>query len=219
MSPKDALKLSINMSDLIINTYIGDLSDADIFIRPVPGMNHIAWQLGHLISAEHHFVDMVQAGLVPGVAGRFRRGPHQGNSQARRPGEVFPVLKVPGALEGTAGGNAVRARQCSRVRPGQDRSREVPRMGSDRGRAAGDERNSRADALRPVRRRPASSRQAGADLNPSPNDQDAARTGKRPCRAVLFKFKVPSPSARPFASGSGSCPPGKPGTWRERSGR
>ena len=30
MSPKDALRLSIGMSDYIINAYIGDLSDADL---------------------------------------------------------------------------------------------------------------------------------------------------------------------------------------------
>jgi len=71
MSPKDALRLSIGMSDYIINAYIGDLSDADLFIRPVPGMNHIAWQLGHLIAAEHRFVEMVQPGSCPALPAGF----------------------------------------------------------------------------------------------------------------------------------------------------
>ena len=31
---------------------IGDFSDADIYVRPCPGANHTAWQLGHLIAAE-----------------------------------------------------------------------------------------------------------------------------------------------------------------------
>ena len=195
MSPKDALKLSIGMSDFIINAYIKDLSDADLFIRPVPGMNHIAWQLGHLISAEHRFVEMVKPELMPGVTGRFRRGPHQGKDHARRSDEVLPAFEVPRALAGTAGGNSVCARQCSRVRPGQDRPREVPRVGSDRGRATGDDRYSRADALRPVCRRPASVRQAGDDLNAN----DRTRCGAAwqwPCRAVVFR--VPSPSAHRF---------------------
>src|SRR5262249_7749058 len=62
---KDALRLSIDMSDFIVNSYIGDLSDADLFIRPVAGMNHIAWQLGHLISTERSFVEMVKPGACP----------------------------------------------------------------------------------------------------------------------------------------------------------
>jgi hypothetical protein len=71
MSPKDALRLSIEMSDYIINAYIGDLSDADLLIRPVPGMNHIAWQLGHLISAERGFTDMVKPGSCPPLPAGF----------------------------------------------------------------------------------------------------------------------------------------------------
>jgi hypothetical protein len=71
MSPKDALRLSIDMSDYIVNAYIGDLSDADLFIRPVPGMNHIAWQLGHLISAERSFAEMVKPGSCPELPAGF----------------------------------------------------------------------------------------------------------------------------------------------------
>jgi hypothetical protein len=33
-----------------------DFSDADLFVRPCPGANHTAWQLGHLISAENHMI-------------------------------------------------------------------------------------------------------------------------------------------------------------------
>lgn len=65
MNPKDALKLCIGMSDTVINAYLNDLSDADLLVRPVPGMNHIAWQLGHLISAERHFVELVSPGSCP----------------------------------------------------------------------------------------------------------------------------------------------------------
>jgi hypothetical protein len=71
MNPKDALRLSIGMSDYIINAYIGDLSDPDLFIRPVPGMNHIAWQLGHLITAERSFVEMVKPGSCPALPAGF----------------------------------------------------------------------------------------------------------------------------------------------------
>src|SRR4051794_12554190 len=36
----------------MMNWYLSDLSDADLLVRPVPGANHIAWQLGHLIMSE-----------------------------------------------------------------------------------------------------------------------------------------------------------------------
>ena len=49
---------------MIIKAYINDLDDAELLIRPVPGMNQIAWQLGHLIAAERIRRDD-QAGLVP----------------------------------------------------------------------------------------------------------------------------------------------------------
>jgi uncharacterized damage-inducible protein DinB len=52
MNAKDAIKHALNMNHQILTTYLSDLSDADLLVRPVPGANHIAWQLGHLIAAE-----------------------------------------------------------------------------------------------------------------------------------------------------------------------
>lgn len=91
MSPKDALKLSIGMSDFIINSYIGDLSDADILIRPVPGMNHIAWQLGHLISAEHRFVEMVKPGSCPALPAGFDEAHNKEAAQSDDSAKFLPI--------------------------------------------------------------------------------------------------------------------------------
>jgi uncharacterized damage-inducible protein DinB len=71
MSPKDALRLGIGMSDYIVNAYINDLDDADLLIRPVPGMNHIAWQLGHLIAAERSFLEKIKPGASPPLPAGF----------------------------------------------------------------------------------------------------------------------------------------------------
>ena len=49
--------------DWIITNLLMDLSDADLLVRPVPGANHIAWQLGHVISSEIHMV----TGQLPGA--------------------------------------------------------------------------------------------------------------------------------------------------------
>ena len=54
MKATDALKTSLASTQSIMNTYLSDLSDADLLLRPVPEANHLAWQLGHLINSEVH---------------------------------------------------------------------------------------------------------------------------------------------------------------------
>jgi hypothetical protein len=71
MSPKDAIRLGIDSSQMIIDAYIGDLGDADLLVRPMPGMHNIAWQLGHLIGAERHFMEIVKPGASPELPGGF----------------------------------------------------------------------------------------------------------------------------------------------------
>ncbi len=56
MNAKDVIKNTINMGHEILTTYIGDMSDADLMVRPVPGANHIAWQLGHLVASEREMM-------------------------------------------------------------------------------------------------------------------------------------------------------------------
>lgn len=52
MTGKDAIRAALEGTQAIVKMYVADLSDADLFARPVPAANHIAWQLGHLISAD-----------------------------------------------------------------------------------------------------------------------------------------------------------------------
>ena len=52
MSPKEPISTLAKMTDFVVNAYLQDLTDADFLTRTVPGANHIAWQMGHLITAE-----------------------------------------------------------------------------------------------------------------------------------------------------------------------
>ena len=52
MTNKDAIRSAWNLVDTTLQILLGDLSDADLLVRPLPNANHIAWQLGHLIAAE-----------------------------------------------------------------------------------------------------------------------------------------------------------------------
>jgi uncharacterized damage-inducible protein DinB len=64
MTAKDAIKASLNSTQNILNMYLADLSDADFLVRPVPGANHIAWQLGHLIASESSFISKGPSGIA-----------------------------------------------------------------------------------------------------------------------------------------------------------
>ena len=65
MHAKDVIRQTLNLNESIVTRYLGDLDDADLLIRPVEGMNHIAWQLGHLISSERGMVEAIRPGTCP----------------------------------------------------------------------------------------------------------------------------------------------------------
>jgi hypothetical protein len=52
MTAKEVLKHMLKANEHMLNWYVSDLSDAELLVKPVPNANHIAWQLGHLISTE-----------------------------------------------------------------------------------------------------------------------------------------------------------------------
>jgi hypothetical protein len=50
MNAKDVMRNCLEMSHMITRAYVEDLTDAELLVRSVPGANHIAWQMGHMIS-------------------------------------------------------------------------------------------------------------------------------------------------------------------------
>lgn len=71
MNAVQAIRQGLNQADMISKSYIGDLSDADLLVRPTPGSNHIAWQLGHLIRSEHEMIDEIAPGVMPSLPAGF----------------------------------------------------------------------------------------------------------------------------------------------------
>lgn len=65
MNGVKALKENMATPDFIVKGYLGDLSDDELMMRPVPGINHIKWQLGHLIQSERSMVEAVCPGVMP----------------------------------------------------------------------------------------------------------------------------------------------------------
>ncbi len=71
MNAKDAIRSSANLSTMVLKTYISDLDDADLMRRPGEGCNHLAWQLGHLISSEVQLLESVAPGQEIELPGGF----------------------------------------------------------------------------------------------------------------------------------------------------
>lgn len=90
MSLKAQLKQSIGFSDMIMEKYLADLPPEAFFARPVAGMNHVAWQLGHLISVERRVVEAVKPGSSPALPEGFD-AQHAKATQALDDPAAFPT--------------------------------------------------------------------------------------------------------------------------------
>ena len=67
MSIAGHIKASLELPNMIVRSYLEDLTDDDLFSRPLDNMNHIAWQLGHLISGENFHINQVYPGSMPSL--------------------------------------------------------------------------------------------------------------------------------------------------------
>jgi len=72
MNATEAIKVSMNTPNMIVESYLGDLTDEDLLVRPVDGANHIAWQLGHLIAAENGMIEGICPGSMPALPEGFK---------------------------------------------------------------------------------------------------------------------------------------------------
>ncbi|HZZ27246.1 MAG TPA: DinB family protein [Pirellulales bacterium] len=71
MNPRQAIKLGIDMGDMVSLPYLEDLTDKEMLQRPCPGCNHINWQVGHLIAAENNMLNQLAPGSLPPLPAGF----------------------------------------------------------------------------------------------------------------------------------------------------
>src|ERR1700674_3093706 len=89
MKTKDAIKKALTATQSLLPMYLSDLSDADLLVRPVPGANHIAWQIGHLILTECLLVrQQLPESAQPELPGGFAQQ-HGKETQATDPPAGF----------------------------------------------------------------------------------------------------------------------------------
>ncbi len=72
MNAQAAFRHALADADMITTSYLNDLTDADLLVRAVPGINHIAWQLGHLIASENGMVGETCPGSMPDLPQGFK---------------------------------------------------------------------------------------------------------------------------------------------------
>ena len=71
MSMKDILRQGFARSQMVTSMVLGDLEDPDLLVRPVEGANHIAWQMGHVISSCRYFGETIKPGSMPDLPEGF----------------------------------------------------------------------------------------------------------------------------------------------------
>lgn len=71
MDFKDAVRAAFGTNDFLVQSYLGDLAPAEMLVRPAPDANHVAWQVGHLISSERQLVEAGVAGSMPELPAGF----------------------------------------------------------------------------------------------------------------------------------------------------
>jgi len=71
MNTHEAILSNLHTARYITTSYLGDLNDADLLVRPVAAAHHTAWQLGHLIVSEHQMLNGVKPGSAPALPNGF----------------------------------------------------------------------------------------------------------------------------------------------------
>ena len=173
MNAKDAIKSTMNMGLFVMEKYLSDLDDADLMRRP-PGCNHLAWQLGHLISSESGLINSVRPGQGAELPAGFADVHAKDNTGSDDPAQFRTKQEYLDLYQ------QVRAKSLTVLdsltdddlaAPGPE---NVPQRVSARARPVQSDRHASADARGPVRRRAPAAGQAGGDLRAEAFQPDLA---------------------------------------------
>jgi len=59
MSGCEVIAVALETTQATLEAFIADFSDADLLVRPVPGANHAAWQLGNVVIGDPFLVTAI----------------------------------------------------------------------------------------------------------------------------------------------------------------
>lgn len=89
MKSKQVLRSLLDTADFIAYGYLADLSPEEMLVRPVPGANHIAWQLGHVVWAEARLAEAAVPGSMPQLPPNFTEIYARGTSSTDNPADYL----------------------------------------------------------------------------------------------------------------------------------
>lgn len=89
MRAQEVLKIALSGTQDVLNWYLSDLADADLQVRPVPGANNIAWQLGHLINSEVFLMSELPGATYPELPANLK-GQYDAKKSKEPPAGYLP---------------------------------------------------------------------------------------------------------------------------------
>ena len=85
MNANEAIRTTMSLSSMVLTSYVNDLTDAELMHRPAPDCNHLAWQLGHLISSECGLLNSIVPGAAPELPVGFEKNHSKENKESNDP--------------------------------------------------------------------------------------------------------------------------------------
>jgi hypothetical protein len=89
MNFSDTIRASLAVADFVANSMLGDLSEEELMLRPAPEANHVAWQLGHLITSECRLVAAAAPGREFALPEGFAERHATAAAQSDNPADFF----------------------------------------------------------------------------------------------------------------------------------
>jgi hypothetical protein len=71
MTPNELAADLLARNHEMLKSTLADFTDADMLVRPCPGANHPAWQLGHMIDSEASMLNALKPGAAPTLPSGF----------------------------------------------------------------------------------------------------------------------------------------------------
>src|SRR5687767_5839871 len=82
MQAKQVIREALAQAQATVALILDGLSDAEMLTRAVPGMNHPAWQLGHLVASEKWMIEQIKPNSMPTLPPGFEEQYSPKNSQS-----------------------------------------------------------------------------------------------------------------------------------------
>lgn len=89
MQAMDVLAATLKTTNMVLTSYVSDLSDQELLVRPAVGCNHLAWQLGHLISSHNGLLESVSPGKATTLPEGFEQAHTKETTGVDDPSKFF----------------------------------------------------------------------------------------------------------------------------------